>query len=292
MGDLGYPVWRRPTVAQLGKAIAWSDLFWQNNLSVRTLWPALLLSKPVVITHQGSYCRAPAGTDLVQRLKHAVVRRTTSVAISHAVAACFATDSVVIPNPYDARTFPLESSTGERPGDLVFLGRVVAEKGIDLLLQGLATLRTHRLFPSLTIIGSGPELAALQEMAGALQLNNQVKFTGPKSGEELAVLLRRHKIMVVPSRYDEPFGVVALEGIASGCVVVGSAGGGLPDAIGPCGLTFRNGDANALVQALELLLRQPNEHKRLRTGAAQHLAKFHPATIAEAYLSLFRSKLS
>ena len=105
-------------------------------------------------------------------------------------------------------------------------------------------------------------------------------------------LLQEHKILVIPSRYDEPFGVVALEGIACGCVAVGSVGGGLPEAIGPCGLTFPNGDAAALAQALEQLLRQPNEQRRLVANAPQHLAKFHPATIAEAYLALFRSKLS
>jgi glycosyltransferase involved in cell wall biosynthesis len=109
---------------------------------------------------------------------------------------------------------------------------------------------------------------------------------------ELVKLLQEHKILVIPSRYDEPFGVVALEGIACGCVAVGSSGGGLPEAIGSCGVTFPNGDANALAQALEQLLRQPDEQRRLTANAPQHLARFHPTVIAEAYLALFRSKLS
>ena len=73
---------------------------------------------------------------------------------------------------------------------------------------------------------------------------------------------------------------------------VGSSGGGLPESIGPCGLTFLNGDAGALAQVLEQLLLQPNEQKRLTAKAPHHLAKFHPAIVAEAYLALFRSKLS
>jgi glycogen(starch) synthase len=290
--DFGYPVLRQSSVGELCKAIKGCDLFWQNNLSLRTLWPALLISKPVVITHQGSYCRAPTGIDLIQRLKHAIAGHTTSVAISEAVAACFATDSTVIPNPYDARTFFLEASNEEQSADLIFLGRLVSEKGVDLLLEALATLGMRGLFPSLTIVGAGPELSAMQEMAATYGLNGHVTFMGPKRGLELAGLLRRHKILVVPSRYDEPFGVVALEGIACGCVVVGSQGGGLPEAIGPCGRTFPNGDVNALAQALEALLLEPNEQERLLAHAPQHLAKFHPATIAEAYLNLFRSKLS
>lgn len=290
--DFAYPVLRRPSLGELCKSIKGCDLFWQNNLSLRTLWPALLMSKPVVITHQGSYCRAPTGIDLVQRLKHAIVGQTTSVAISEAVAACFATDSTVIHNPYDARKFSFAASSEERSADLIFLGRLVSEKGVDILLEALATLRTRGLFPSLTIVGAGPELSAMQQMAATFGLNDQITFAGPKCGVELGDLLRRHKILVVPSRYDEPFGVVALEGIACGCVVVGSQGGGLPEAIGPCGLTFPNGDVSALAQALESLLLAPSEQERLFAHAPQHLAKFHPATIAEAYLALFRSKLS
>ena len=53
--DRGYPVIRQPSVSELVSAVRWCDLLWQNNLSLRTLWPGLLLRKPVVITHQGSY---------------------------------------------------------------------------------------------------------------------------------------------------------------------------------------------------------------------------------------------
>ena len=287
-----YPVIRQPSIGELWSVIKWCDLFWHSNLSLRTLWPALVLRKPVVVTHHGSYCRPPKGIDLLQRLKHAIVQRTTSVAISQAVAACFKTDSVIIPSPYDARKFVDCSPAAKRSGDLIFLGRLVSEKGLDVLLQALALLQTRKLAPRLTIVGSGPELSATQQLAERLGLHAQVTFAGAKSGAELVSLLQQHKILVIPSRYDEPFGVVALEGIACGCVAVGSIGGGLPEAIGPCGVTFPNGDADALARALEKLLRAPAERQRLAANAPQHLARFHPAAIAEAYLALFRAKLS
>ncbi len=290
--DYPYPVLRQPSLQELSKVIQWSDVFWHNNLSLRTLWPALLVSKPIVITHQGSYNRKPRGLDLVQRLKHLIVRHTTSVASSQAVGACFETNSTLIYNPYDARKFSGETSDEKRTGDLVFLGRLVSEKGVDLLLEALALLRRRDLSPRLTVIGCGPELTSLEQLATRLRLNEQVTFTGPKRDETLRALLRQHKILVVPSRYDEPFGVVALEGIACGCVVVGSGGGGLPEAIGPCGLTFPNGDVHALADALESLLKSPNDQERFLAEAPQHLAKFHPATIAESYLALFRAQLS
>jgi len=286
-----YQILRQPSLRQLFRAIRWCDIFWQNNLSVRTVWPALLMRKPFVITHQGSYCPRPQGIDLGQRVKHLLVRLAPSVAISRAVAAAFEADSTIIPNPYDARIFRCPTREAEPPSDLIFVGRLVTEKGIDLLLEALVRLREHALFPRLTIVGSGPERAAMEGLVSRLGLGETVTFLGPKRDLELASLLTQHKIIIVPSRYDEPFGVVALEGIACGCVAVGSVGGGLPEAIGPCGWTFPNGDVDALARALEDQLRAPEVRRRLTASAPAHLARFQPAVVAEAYLALFRSQL-
>ena len=129
----------------------------------------------------------------------------------------------------------------------------------------------------------------MQELTKRLGLESQVQFSGAQSGAELTHALNEHQILVVPSRYDEPFGVVALEGIACGCAVIGSSGGGLPEAIGPCGITFPNGDIAALEKALELLLTQPNERERLTAAAPGHLAQFQPHLIANRYLELFQT---
>jgi glycosyltransferase involved in cell wall biosynthesis len=87
----------------------------------------------------------------------------------------------------------------------------------------------------------------------------------------------------MPSRYDEPFGVAALEGIACGCAVVGSAGGGLPEAMGPCGLVFRNGSVEELADRLAQLLSDPGRLAQLRAGAAEHLAGHSSERIARLY---------
>lgn len=289
--EFPFPVTRQPSMRQLLALIRWCDVFWHNNLSIRTAWPLLFVRRPFVITHAGSYSAKPVGLDIANRLKHAVVNRVTSVAISTRIAECFKTNSVIIPNPYDIGLFSNRVPGVERAGDLVFLGRLVTEKGIDILLHALGLLRTKDLRPRLTIVGSGSELQPMQELASSLGIQEQVRFVGPKRGAELAEILNQHKILVVPSRYDEPFGVVALEGIACGCVVVGSSGGGLPEAIGPCGLTFPNGDVEALAKVLEKMLCEPAERQRLLANAPAHLVRFHPTTIANAYLGLFRSKL-
>jgi len=248
--QFGAPIVRAPSPGRLVQLVKWCDVFWHNNLSIRTMWPALIWKKPLVVTHSGSYCRRPAGLDFVLRLKHAIVNRVTSVAISQYVASFFKTRSVVIPNPYDAHIFQAHVPQSERKRELVFLGRLVQEKGLDLLLQALSRLRQRNLRPQLSVVGAGPEQTRMEELTQTLDLGSQVQFRGPKSGGELSDTLNEHQTLVVPSRYDEPFGVVALEGIACGCAVVASSGGGLPEAIGLCGITFPNGDIGALEQAL------------------------------------------
>jgi glycosyltransferase involved in cell wall biosynthesis len=287
-----FAIVRQPSAGRLLTLLKQHDIFWQNNLSLRTLWPVVIRPRPVVATHQGSYCRRPSGFDGALRLKRAVARRVTGVAISRFIADSFDDQPVLIPNPYDARVFRLETPPSARTGELLFVGRLVSEKGLDILVDALKRLRTRALRPALTIVGSGPMLEGMQKLVADSDLQDQVTFAGPQTGAELAKTFKAHRILVVPSRYEEPFGVVALEGIACGCLVIGSSGGGLPEAIGPCGVTFPNTDAPALADILEKLLRAPGERDRFVAEAPAHLAHFQPDVVARRYLDLFQSKLA
>ena len=166
------------------------------------------------------------------------------------------------------------------------MGRLVSDKGVDVLLQALAELKHEGIVPNLTVVGSGPEEEMLRRQTVNLQVAEQVSFVGVKQGQELVDLLNSHRIMVVPSRVTEGFGLVALEGIACGCVVVGSSGGGLPEAVGPCGVTFPNGDVAALKAILVRLLQSPDQLVTYRRHAAEHLAKHRPADVAQRYLAV------
>ncbi|MDJ0708316.1 MAG: glycosyltransferase, partial [Leptolyngbyaceae cyanobacterium MO_188.B28] len=101
----------------------------------------------------------------------------------------------------------------------------------------------------------------------------------------------QHQIMVVPSLWAEPFGVVALEGIACGCVVVGSEAGGLTEAIGPCGVTFPNGNAGELAQILKKLLEFPQNLAKYRASAASHLLRHQQTEVAKLYLQVFEEAI-
>lgn len=288
-GGFPFPVIRRPALPELARQVRWCDVFLQNNISLRTLWPLLFLRRPLFITHQTwiDHGRGPAGWPY--RLKLAVVSHATNFSISQAIAERLSSPSVNLGNPFDDEVFR-EVSAGDRSRELVFVGRLVSDKGVDVLLDALALLAQSGRPVRLTIVGTGPEGPALEEKAKAQGLQSAVTFVGAKTGSDLAKILNAHRILVVPSRWPEPFGIVALEGIACGCVVVGSEQGGLPEAIGPCGLTFPNGDARALSGVLQELLSNPQRVSELRRGAEQHLLRFRRRQVAMAYLQRMGAK--
>ena len=283
-GHFPFAVIRRPGPLALLRQLRWCEVFLQNNISLRTLWPLLVVRRPLFIAHQ-TWITNPDGTVGWQhRLKKFVLRSAISMAISRAVAEELPGPSIQVGNPYDDKVFN-DNPAEPRTRELIFVGRLVSDKGADLLLEAMTLLKSK---PRLTIAGDGPERARLEKEATALQLQTQVEFVGSQRSEQVAKLLRQHRILVVPSRWREPFGIVALEGIASGCVVVGSAEGGLAEAIGPCGLTFPNGDAPALAKALSRLLEDPFECDRLRENSPAHLARFTPRHVAGLYLGAMK----
>lgn len=286
-----YRLTRRPSITKLFGLLHWSDLFFQNNISLRSLLPALVLRKSTLVVHQTWLQNTRGGVGWNNRIKQGLLRFVTNVAISNAVADGISGHSFVIGNPYDDRIFRLIPGV-TRDKDLVFVGRLVSDKGVDLLLHALKFLQADNLLPDLRIIGSGPEEGNLRRLTTELALDRQVTFAGQRSGAALAEILNQHHVLVVPSRLAEPFGIVALEGIACGCVVVGSEKGGLKEAIGPCGVTFENENVHALAGQLKRLLNDPNSQANLRQQAAEHLAKFQANAVVAAYLRLMRKMLA
>jgi glycosyltransferase involved in cell wall biosynthesis len=285
--DVGLPVIRCPRPWQWLQLTRWSEVFFHNNISLRAAWPLLFCRRPWVVAHHIWIARMDGRLAWPDRLKRFLLRFAINIAISQSLADSLPVKCTVIGDPYQDDLFVHRPEVA-RDRDLVFLGRLVSDKGVDVLLEALVHLRQRGLTPGLTIIGSGSDEVALRRQTSALDLDGQVVFAGAKQGRALAELLNRHKILVAPSRWREPFGVVALEGLACGCVVVGSEGGGLKAAIGPGGCTFPNGDVNALADRLEGLLRQPERLIGYRQNVEAHLARHRPAAVTQAYLAVFR----
>lgn len=285
-----YALTRQPTRRQLCDLVRWCEVCFHNNLSLRTAWPLLYIRRPWVVAHHTWLTRVNGSIGWRDRLKRRIVGHARNIAVSAAVAEQLDVPIDVIPNPYRDDIFR-EIPGIPRDRELMFLGRLVSDKGADLLLEALSYLSRRGVEPHLTITGDGPDRAKLERQTTGLGLRPRVTFTGPLEGEALAECLNRHQILVVPSRWKEPFGLVAVEAIACGCVIVGSAHGGLQAAIGACGTTFPNGDTLALAALLERLLATPRRLRPFRERAVEHLEPHRPAAVADRYLKVLHEAL-
>jgi glycogen(starch) synthase len=280
-----FEIIRRPRPARLIELLRRCDVYFQNNISLNLAWPLALVRRPWVVALHTWVTRCNGEQSWQDRLKQRCLRSASCISVSRAVANHIDVPSTIIGNPYDDTQF-VQMPEVSRTRDVVFLGRLVSDKGADLLISALAQLRSRGLHPTVTIIGTGPDEQLLRALAEQEGVSHQIQFAGLKKGLELVRTLNEHRIMVVPSRWQEPFGVVALEGIACGCVILGAASGGLPDAIGPCGTTFRIGDAEDLAKKLEHLLENSELIPSFQAHARRHLAHHKPCVIAARYFDV------
>lgn len=278
-------VHRRPSARRLLGLVRRCDIYWHSNISLQTAWPLLFVRRPWFIT-PNTWLHAPDGRprwrDALKRWAH---RRARNLYPSAPLAAHVALPGERVCNPYESEIFrPLASAP--RDQDLVFVGRLVSDKGADLLLQALARLAPNER-PRLTVVGRGPEEPALRALADQLGLADRLHWAGTVQDAELAALLNRHRVLVAPSRWAEPFGLVALLGLACGCRVVVADTGGLPEAAGPDGVTFAAGDVAALTATLAAALAAPVAPVSAATQA--HLARYGAPRVAARYLELFEA---
>lgn len=283
-GTFPFTIIRDPSVAKLFKEYFWTDVILENNPCLKLAWPAIFFLKPHIIVLQ---------TWIENRYKRMWLKHAKKViACSASIRENCWPSALVIGNSYNTEIFRL-SEKAERNKDFVFVGRLVSDKGAELTIKALHLLQTK--FSNqpnglkrycLTIIGDGPEKIKLEELAASLHMQDCVQFRGALRGKELADCLNQHRFILVPSIWDEPFGIVALEGIACGCLPIVSDSGGLPEAIGNAGLTFNKGNADDLVRCIKKLLDYPELEQQLRNAARNHLVAYHPYMIAKKYLDV------
>lgn len=273
---------RRPSACQLIRLYLWADIVYQNNVELGTLWPGLFIPRPIVISVR-TWIRGHKGrVRWIDKIKKLALRRADAViAISNAIRKDSFLASVVIGNPYRSTLFRIIPEIS-RQNSVVFLGRLVSDKGAELLVKAYSLLA----FPAmeLTIVGAGPEESSLRKLA--LTLGVKARFAGELVGDDLVRELNRHTIMVVPSLWEEPFGNVALEGMACGCVVLASNGGGLPDAVGSAGLLFERGNYHDLADKLERLMNDKKIITNLTNKSSIHLSRHHQDVVAQKYLDI------
>jgi glycosyltransferase involved in cell wall biosynthesis len=293
-----YEVVRKPNFLQLIRQIAWADVVFENNPCMRLAWPNLFYNRPTIIALHTWISRVNGKLSIQDFIKLRWIKRAKFViSCSKAVQQRCWRSSLVIENSYKEELFRVVS-TVPRTLDFVFLGRLVSDKGADMAIRALHTLlqalenKPRIANVSLTIIGEGVERDALEQLVKELQLQKNVVFKGTLIGEQLVQCLNQHRFLLVPSMWQEPFGLVVLEGMACGCIPIVSDSGGLPEAIGHAGLIFKRGDINSLVNCMITILQNKELEERIRIKAPSHLAAHTTKKVSEKYLSVLETVIS
>ena len=173
---------------------------------------------------------------------------------------------------------------------ILCFGRLSHEKGFDLALDAFAMLIER--FPSIHLIiaGDGPARSDLEQQAIGLGLKNAVRFTGWVSPEEVPELINRAAIVLMPSRWREPFGLVALQAAQMARPVVASKVGGLPEIVihGKTGLLAGNENIAELSESIAFLLEHPEEARLMGRAARKRAGeKFGFGEFVASYAALY-----
>lgn len=252
---------------------------------------AQLTSAALVLTTQGEI--DVDADDLFRRSVYARTSLRVASRLAAATTACSSwtaesagriaprlANAIVIPNGIDPGQW--EPAPASDSPVVAAWGRHVPQKGFDLLLDAWPLVIEAFDSARLLLGGEGTETPALQARA-----HSSVEFLGALDRQGVAAMLRRSRIVVVPSRL-EPFGIVALEAMASGRPVVWSVHGGLQEATGALGWGVDPYDRSALARALVDALRADSDPRALR----RHAEKFSWAILGQRYLEVYEKTLS
>ncbi len=175
---------------------------------------------------------------------------------------------------------------------ILCLGRLVPEKGFDLAIQTFAQLVKNYPHARLVIAGDGPARSQLEQQAADLQLGSVVEFTGAYEPQAVYAMINKATLVVIPSRWREAFGLVALEAAQMARPVVATRVGGLEEAVmdGQTGLLFSNGNSQDLARKIANLLDHPEIATQLgRNGRARVLTEFTWREYINAYENLYHT---
>ncbi len=227
---------------------------------------------------------------VLNRAAHGIVfnRTAKSIFATHGF-----TSTTFIPPPVDTSMFKPSPSADKQKKDFVvgYIGRLVREKGVDLLLQAIAGLQEDC---SALIVGNGPERNELQSLSHELKIDGRVTFRDPVSPLEIPGLLGEMDILVLPSRgtrqWKEQFGRILIEAMACGVPVIGSSSGEIPRVIDDAGLVFKEESAEGLRLGIERIMQSPSLRDGLRSrGLARVNALYSLQVVAKQYHTLFTS---
>jgi glycosyltransferase involved in cell wall biosynthesis len=169
---------------------------------------------------------------------------------------------------------PSQSLPPADPRRISFVGRINRSKGLDLLLRALAGIQPA--WDNLVVVGDGWDRERCERLARRLGIARRVEFLGWRHPKEIVQVIRSSRVVAMPSRWPEPFGIVGIEAMAQSRPVVASNVGGIPDWLddGETGLLVPAGDLSALAAAVTSVLDDTEWAGQMGTAAWQRAGRF------------------
>lgn len=263
------------------RGIPWVFFTWQN---LDRRYPP-----PFSWIERYAYRHAPwaiAGTDAADK-----VLRAKGYQGKIAVIPQFGIDpDVFSPAPSGRSPDAARPPLPPQPFTIGFVGRLVPQKGVGLLVEACAALKSDF---RLIVVGAGPARPELEALSQRLGLASRVIFNGPVPSAQMPETLRQFDVLVLPSlsqpNWTEQFGRALMEAMACGVPVIGSTSGEIPAVIGDAGLLFPEGEAPALAAQLEQLASDASLRRNLAIrGRARALERFTYRRIAEETMQVYR----
>jgi glycosyltransferase involved in cell wall biosynthesis len=178
---------------------------------------------------------------------------------------------------------------------ILWVGRMLDWKRIDLLLNAVANIFQEPTFGRLDVVGAGPEKESLHGLARQLGLGKKCIFHEPVSPAKVRELMRQSDVYVLPSNRHEGWGAVANESMSEGAVLVANEQAGAARVLidhGRTGFLFEDDNVASLTAILQNLLADPALRETIRQAAWQHMQQlWHPRVGAERLVALTQGLL-
>ena len=302
-----FRVLREPSLTQLFRLFRRANVIHLAGASIVPMAMGLSLRKPVVVEHHGYQAVCPSGNYLhepdkttclgqFQNRNYAECLRCGAVEASRfrsarnlvtlfprrwlakRVASNIAVSDhngrrIALPRTQTIYHGIVETShhafsNANEPLVFAYVGRLVPEKGVDVLLRGAAVAWNNGCEYLLKIVGDGPDRGRLESLADELQLGGRVAFLGYCDRNRLEKALQDVSVIVMPSLCEEACPVAAIEQMMRGRLLIAAEIGGLDEVVGRTGLKFPAGDAKALAGCIRKVV-----DDRLLTGSLGKAAR-------------------
>lgn len=262
-----------------------SDLLIFSHFSFKALPFVFYIRKRFVIIHHTSPSAQFSRIDIRERMKRIIYSRSINIFVSENLKQLTKLDGFVIHNGTD---FPLHKNirTEGRDKDFIYIGRLVHDKGIGTAIRAFSRLLNKRPELTFQIAGSGHIRDELIDLVNILGISESVKFLGNLRREEVIKSLLEHKFLILPSEWQEPFGLVSIEALTQGCIPIVASIGGILEACGKHCKTFASGDVEDLHKVLEQCISNYSSyHAQVFENIDMH--NFSSERMLKDYINLF-----